>query len=41
MQSINDYHQQQSKRNKQDAIVIGTLFGLVWVLSALLIITAK
>jgi tetrahydromethanopterin S-methyltransferase subunit G len=41
MQTINQYHQQQAKQNKRDAIIIGTLFGLILGLSALLIIAAQ
>lgn len=38
MQTINQYHKQQAKQNKQDSIVIGVLFGFAWVLSVALIV---
>lgn len=41
MQSINEHHKQQAKRDKRDAIVIGALFGIVWLLSAALIFSTQ
>lgn len=41
MQTINEYHKQQAKREKLDAAIVSTLFGLVWFLGTVLIVTAQ
>lgn len=41
MQIINQYHQDQAKQDRRDARIVGFLFGLTWVLSAALIISAQ
>ena len=41
MQTISQYHKQKAKREKLDNIIVGTLFGSIMFLSALLIILAQ